>query len=79
MFSAFLMLLAAVAVLWLIFWASMYIIGSPWALGSYVSQRRNRRVWMRSRQDWSLSGLATSRRLGARRKSQAVFLAQAPS
>ncbi len=42
-FSAFLLLAAAAAALWLTFWLTMYVIGSPWALGSYVNRRRTRR------------------------------------
>jgi len=42
-FSAFLLLAAAAAALWLLFWLTLYIVGSPWALGSYVNQQRTRR------------------------------------
>jgi HemY protein len=42
-FSAFLLLAAGAVALWFLFWLTLYIVGSPWALGSYVNQRRNRR------------------------------------
>ncbi|MFO1088936.1 MAG: heme biosynthesis HemY N-terminal domain-containing protein [Hyphomicrobiales bacterium] len=42
-FSAVLLLAAAAAALWLLFWITLYVVGSPWALGSYWNARRTRR------------------------------------